>query len=106
MDVVSRVDHAPVERVAGGRVQALGARACSAAVYDGCYPWGAEGPAAGSWSYASKTNYLIRGLGQLGLVIAAGFWLVWLAGRDRALSWLERALLLLAAAAFVALFFV
>ena len=27
----------------------------------GCYPWGTEGPAAGSWRYASKSNYLLSG---------------------------------------------
>lgn len=85
---------------------ALGAQTCSESVYPGCYPWGAEGPAADLWSYASKTNYLIRGFGQVGLLIAAGGSLIWHAGRDRALSVPARALLILAAAGFILLFFV
>ena len=38
-----------------------------------CYPWGAEGPSAGLWSYASKTNYLLRGMLQLTLTLGVGF---------------------------------
>ncbi|HYI49311.1 MAG TPA: hypothetical protein VEX35_12690 [Allosphingosinicella sp.] len=55
-----------------------------------CYPWGAEGPVAGIWSYESKSNYLIRGFAQLALIAGAGLFLIWRAGRDRALSRLER----------------
>lgn len=87
-------------------VSALGAQACSVAVYDGCYPWGAEGPAADRWSYASKTNYLIKGFGQVLLLAAAGSYLVWHAGRDRDLSIAERTILILAVAAFFLLGFV
>jgi hypothetical protein len=31
-----------------------------------CYPWGAEGPVAGKWSYLSKENYI---LGRIGFVV-------------------------------------
>ncbi len=85
---------------------AVGAQACSAAVYDNCYPWGAEGPAADWWSYASKTNYLIRGFGQVALLAGIGFYLIRHAGRDRGLSTAERTVLVLAAAALVLTFFV
>jgi hypothetical protein len=69
-------------------LSALAAQPCPAG--PDCYPWGAEGPAAGSWSYDSKSNYLVRGFAQLALVAGAGLVLVWRAGRDRALSRLER----------------
>jgi hypothetical protein len=69
-------------------LKALAASPCPAG--PGCYPWGAEGPAAGSWSYESKSNYLVRGLAQLALVAGAGLFLIWRAGRDKALSGLER----------------
>jgi hypothetical protein len=68
-------------------LQALRSDACPA---PDCYPWGAEGPAAGSWSYASKTNYLLRGFAQLALLASAGLFLVWRAGRDAPLSRVER----------------
>jgi hypothetical protein len=51
---------------------------------------GAEGPAAGIWSYQSKSNYLIRGFAQLALIAGAGLFLIRNAGRDKALSRLER----------------
>jgi hypothetical protein len=35
------------------------AQPCSIERSSGCYPWGAEGPSAGSWSYASKKIYLV-----------------------------------------------
>jgi hypothetical protein len=35
------------------------AQPCSIERSSGCYPWGAEGPSAGSWSYASKRIYLV-----------------------------------------------
>jgi hypothetical protein len=69
-------------------LKALAASPCPAG--PGCYPWGAEGPAAGSWSYDSKSHYLIRGFAQLALVAGAGLFLIWRAGRDRAFSRLER----------------
>jgi hypothetical protein len=40
--------------------RALSAVSCSAAnSVPGCYPWGAEGPAAGFWAYQSKVHYLV-----------------------------------------------
>jgi hypothetical protein len=35
------------------------AEPCSVGRSSGCYPWGAEGPGAGNWVYASKRNYLV-----------------------------------------------
>jgi hypothetical protein len=35
------------------------AQPCSIDRSSGCYPWGAEGPSAGLWTYASKRNYLV-----------------------------------------------
>jgi hypothetical protein len=69
-------------------LKALAAQPCPAG--PGCYPWGADGPAAGLWSYESKANYLIRGVAQLALIAGAGLFLVWRAGRDKGLSRLER----------------
>jgi hypothetical protein len=43
-------------------LSAVFAQSCAnSIVVDGCYPWGTEGPAAGSWRYASKSNYLLSG---------------------------------------------
>ena len=36
----------------------------------GCYPWGNEGPVAGTWRYASKANYLISGFVPLVVELA------------------------------------
>ncbi len=69
-------------------LNALAAQPCPAG--PNCYPWGAEGPAAGIWSYESKANYLIRGFAQLALIAGAGLFLIWKAGREKALSRLER----------------
>ena len=38
-------------------LSALRASACTGG--PNCYPWGAEGPEAGRWPYASKQNYLL-----------------------------------------------
>jgi hypothetical protein len=38
---------------------AWNAEPCSIGRSSGCYPWGAEGPKAGNWVYASKRNYLV-----------------------------------------------
>jgi hypothetical protein len=84
-------------------LRALGSEACPA---PDCYPWGAEGPAAGAWSYASKANYLLRGSAQLALLLAAGLFLVWRAGRDAPLSRPERLGASAALAASALLFFV
>jgi hypothetical protein len=35
------------------------AQPCSIDRSSSCYPWGAEGPSAGLWAYASKRNYLV-----------------------------------------------
>jgi hypothetical protein len=35
------------------------AQPCSIDPGSGCYPWGAEGPAAEFWHYASKRTYLV-----------------------------------------------
>ncbi|HTU11711.1 MAG TPA: hypothetical protein VMG08_12535 [Allosphingosinicella sp.] len=86
-------------------IQALGGQACAPGAGPDCYPWGAEGPAAGRWSYASKTNYLLRGGAQLVLLIAAGTWLILRAGTGRRWSGPARGAVLLAAAAFISLFF-
>jgi hypothetical protein len=43
-------------------LQAFNAISCVEKVYDGCYPWGAEGPAADSWFYKTKNRYLLQSL--------------------------------------------
>lgn len=42
-------------------VAAVNAETCTefSVAQTSCYPWGAEGPAAGRWSYESKGNYLL-----------------------------------------------
>ena len=41
---------------------AIGAQACGTpGAGPNCYPWGAEGPVAGDWHYASKENYIFGG---------------------------------------------
>jgi hypothetical protein len=53
-------------------VLALGAEPCSAAQAGAdCYPWGSEGPAAGSWRYASKASYFASGVILLVLPLLA-----------------------------------
>ena len=42
--------------------QALGAEPCHPPTPRDCYPWGAEGPAAEFWYYASKEIYLKHAL--------------------------------------------
>jgi hypothetical protein len=69
-------------------LRALAADACPAG--PSCYPWGAEGPAAGAWSYDSKANYIMRGVAQLALILSAGPFLIWKAGRDSPMSTLQR----------------
>jgi hypothetical protein len=68
--------------------RAITSEACPAG--PSCYPWGAEGPAAGAWSYQSKENYLIRGIAQLGLILGAGLFLIRRAGTDTPQSERER----------------
>ncbi|MBX3445734.1 MAG: hypothetical protein KF765_03180 [Parvibaculaceae bacterium] len=36
-----------------------------------CYPWGAEGPAAGYWQYRSKATYLISCILQIAVLLFA-----------------------------------
>jgi len=71
-----------------------------------CYPWGAEGPVADRWSYASKTNYLMNGVIQLGLIIGAGVLLLWRTGRGQSLRSGQRAILFAALGAAALLMFV
>ena len=47
-----------------------------------CYPWDAEGPVAGRWSYQSKANYLASGVALFALPVAAALLLA--VRRDRA----------------------
>lgn len=60
-----------------------------------CYPWGAEGPAAGRWRYLSKGNYaLVHGAQILAIIMWGGLLATQIAreGREgvvlRALTWL------------------
>ena len=85
-------------------LQAAAAQPCPSRL--GCYPWGAEGPVANRWSYASKTNYLLAGLIQLGLIIGACVLLLWKAGRGRSLTSGERAALFAALGAALLVLFV
>lgn len=58
-------------------LHAAGAQPCGRTVSADCYPWGAEGPAAERWSYASKSNYILRGLAMLalfGVAVLAQIW--------------------------------
>ena len=71
-----------------------------------CYPWGAEGPAAGRWSYAGKENYLIRGFAQLGLLLGSGGFLIWRAGTDAGLTRIHHLGAALTGAAFLMLFLI
>lgn len=52
-------------------IHAANAEACSVRVYDGCYPWGAEGPAADFWYYKSQELYMIQGAVHLVFLIGA-----------------------------------
>ena len=51
--------------------KALGAHACAEAVTPDCYPWGAEGPAAGEWSYETKAHYLASTATEFGVTLMA-----------------------------------
>lgn len=50
---------------------AVGAQSCSVRVYNGCYPWGAEGPAAENWFYKTKERYLFQGFIHVVFLLAA-----------------------------------
>lgn len=65
-------------------VSALSAEPCPGDL--DCYPWGPDGPGAERWSYASKTNYLVRGFSQIALLAGAGLYLIRHAGTARPLS--------------------
>ena len=58
-------------------LSALRAEPCGAGPAADCFPWGGEGPVAGSWAYASKAHYVTRS----GLVVAASLaqaaWHLW-----------------------------
>ncbi|MBY6127651.1 hypothetical protein KUW15_02865 [Qipengyuania aquimaris] len=69
-------------------LSAMAAQACPSG--PDCYPWGAEGPAAGKWSYASKSNYILRGLAQLAALVVPLALLTWRATKKEALSKAER----------------
>ena len=44
-------------------LSALGDQSCASVTNLGeCYPWGTEGPTAGSWLWRSKTNYILGGI--------------------------------------------
>ena len=73
---------------------ALNAQPCPAG--SGCYPWGAEGPFAGRWSYASKANYIVSDAVQLGLVAFAAVTLVWKTVAGRGVSSVQRIAMALA----------
>ena len=58
----------------------------------GCYPWGTEGPVAGKWSYASKTNYLLTAFSWSVVSLAVLACAIWAALRKRIVS--QRAFIL------------
>ena len=64
-----------------------------------CYPWGGEGPVAGTWSYASKTHYLVRGSIQLVLFLpAALLYAMKVSGREPTKAFVQMAFVGLVAA--------
>lgn len=71
-----------------------------------CYPWGAEGPVAGIWSYESKANYLFRGFSQLALLICIGLYLIVRAGTEEGVPRGARPYLLGGSAAWLLLWLV
>ena len=76
-------------------LSAAGSQSCASA-FSGprCYPWGAEGPAAGSWRYASKTNYLVGGIALTIVSLATLVFLVWTRRAEKSLTRLQRTLVL------------
>jgi hypothetical protein len=85
-------------------ISAVSAQPCPGS--DGCYPWGAEGPAAGRWSYDSKTNYLVRGFAQIGLLAGSGLFLILRLSGDYAFSASVKLSLVAALGLWLVLFFV
>lgn len=59
-----------------------------------CYPWGAEGPVAGVWSYSSKQNYLASGFYGLGIAAIGLSSLLWLSAGRRILVLLAATILM------------
>ena len=87
-------------------VSAVDAEACPSGGRSNCYPWGAEGPVPGTWSYESRTNYLIRGFGQMAVLLGLGLFLIVRAGSEQGLSVAERLCMATAAAVWLVLWFV
>jgi hypothetical protein len=87
-------------------VSAVGADDCSSGASKNCYPWGAEGPVAGVWSYESKRNYLVRGFSQMAVLIGIGLFLLVRAGGEQGLSRMEKLAMAAAAAVWLFLCFV
>ena len=82
--------------VAFDLVLALGAQPCgSAASGPNCYPWGAEGPTAGSLRYQSKAAYFMSGIVQSTLPLIATVGIVWKRRNEQPLTQLHRVLLAL-----------
>jgi hypothetical protein len=81
---------------------ALQSSACPGAA--DCYPWGAEGPAAGSWRYLSKDNYVLIHCAQALLVTMGGAALVAHVEREERSSLMLRRAAWLAVAGWVVLF--
>lgn len=53
-----------------------------------CYPWGAEGPTAGVWRYASKENYALVNFAQMAAAIICGLLLVkYISSESRNIGW-------------------
>jgi hypothetical protein len=71
-----------------------------------CFPWGAEGPVAGSWSYESKTNYIVRGFAQFILIAGSGFFVILRAGQGHPIPVWQRAAALTSVAVALLLMFV
>ena len=74
-------------------VMAFGAEACSAGrSTTNCYPWGAEGPAAESWRYTSKSIYLASGTAISFLPAAVTVSLLLASRRGSSPTWMHRAI--------------
>ena len=77
-------------------VSALGAQSCSsAAAGPNCYPWGTEGPTAGSWRYQGKATYFMSGIVLSTFPLIAMMSMVWKRRDEQPLSRIHRVLLAL-----------
>ena len=86
---------------------ALGAQPCGSPQGGAnCYPWGAEGPAADLWRYASKTTYLVSEAAFILLTIPTAALVGLKLKADKQLSAGQRAVSALALVASVVLLFV